>query len=259
MCVCIRAGIGTRAAAADPRVFGSQAFSSASAFNANIGAWNTASVTTLEAVRAASGPRAPAAGALWSVFGVARPLCAAAAPMCVCARERVRAHVAVHANVCERLTPPIFASSARRRSPRCSPDLPRRRSSTRTSARGTPRESRRCPRYAPLSARVHRGGRASVGLRRGAAVVCSGATDVRARVRACACAGSCSCKGVWRWIAHMYTHVLVCHRALSMCVIHRCHTHTCMFSTTLSGLHVHTYSNRCPHRARASVCVRMCV
>ena len=35
---------------------GAQAFSSASAFNANIGAWNTAAVTTLSGVCAAFGP-----------------------------------------------------------------------------------------------------------------------------------------------------------------------------------------------------------
>jgi surface protein len=38
--------------------FGAQAFYSASAFNANIGAWNTARVTTLSYVRTASGPAA---------------------------------------------------------------------------------------------------------------------------------------------------------------------------------------------------------
>ena len=38
--------------------FGAQAFYSASAFNANIGAWNTASVTTLYAVCAAFSARA---------------------------------------------------------------------------------------------------------------------------------------------------------------------------------------------------------
>jgi surface protein len=36
---------------------GSQAFYSAKAFNANIGAWNTASVTSLNSVRAAFGRR----------------------------------------------------------------------------------------------------------------------------------------------------------------------------------------------------------
>ncbi len=45
--------------------FGSQVFSGAVAFNANIGAWNTASVTTLSGVCAAFGRRRePAAGAL---------------------------------------------------------------------------------------------------------------------------------------------------------------------------------------------------
>jgi hypothetical protein len=38
--------------------FGAQAFYSASAFNANIGAWNTASITTLASVCAASDPAA---------------------------------------------------------------------------------------------------------------------------------------------------------------------------------------------------------
>ncbi len=38
--------------------FGAQAFSFTRAFNANIGAWNTASVTSLESVCAASGPAA---------------------------------------------------------------------------------------------------------------------------------------------------------------------------------------------------------
>ena len=45
-------------AAAERRVLGSQAFFSASAFNANIGAWNTARVTSLSTVCAASGPDA---------------------------------------------------------------------------------------------------------------------------------------------------------------------------------------------------------
>ena len=48
-------------AAAERRVLGAQAFRSASAFNANIGAWNTARVTSLSAVCAASGPGARAA------------------------------------------------------------------------------------------------------------------------------------------------------------------------------------------------------
>jgi surface protein len=45
--------------------FGSQAFTQASSFNADIGAWNTASVTTLKMVCAAFGQRlATAADAL---------------------------------------------------------------------------------------------------------------------------------------------------------------------------------------------------
>ena len=38
--------------------FGAQAFSGASAFNANIGAWNTASVSNMQGVCAAPGPAA---------------------------------------------------------------------------------------------------------------------------------------------------------------------------------------------------------
>ncbi len=60
---------------------------------------------------------------------------------CVHGRARIRA------DACEHLTPPpSVAFSARRRSAM-------RRPSTRTSARGTPRESRRCTGYALLSAR----------------------------------------------------------------------------------------------------------
>jgi hypothetical protein len=71
----------------------SQVFQLASAFNANISAWNTASVTSLCMVCAASGRRRATAGG-WRaaggrarlVFDAARPMCAAAPPM------RVRAH-----------------------------------------------------------------------------------------------------------------------------------------------------------------------
>jgi surface protein len=49
-CACVRS-------ASTAGGFGSQAFSS-SAFNADIGAWNTASVTTLSSVPAAFGPAA---------------------------------------------------------------------------------------------------------------------------------------------------------------------------------------------------------
>ncbi len=50
-----------------PNVVGSQAFYDASAFNANIGAWNTASVTTLSAVFALSAVARNAARVVRSV------------------------------------------------------------------------------------------------------------------------------------------------------------------------------------------------
>ena len=68
-CACARARVCDRAAmqsapkrarafrsASTAGGFGAQAFYSASAFNANIGAWNTAAVTTLAEVCAAFGP-----------------------------------------------------------------------------------------------------------------------------------------------------------------------------------------------------------
>ena len=62
--------------------FGAQAFGSASAFNANIGAWNTASVTSLYQVCAAPGPAArTTADALGRASVLRGRLCAAAPPM----------------------------------------------------------------------------------------------------------------------------------------------------------------------------------
>ena len=63
---------------ADGVRLGSQAFHQALVFNANIGAWNTASVTSLSAVCAAFGPgrRATAAGCARPFFDAARLLCA---------------------------------------------------------------------------------------------------------------------------------------------------------------------------------------
>ncbi len=70
--------------------FGGQAFGSASAFNANIGAWNTASVTSLYFVCAASGPATRTmADALGRASMRRGRLFAAAPPMC--ARVRTRA------------------------------------------------------------------------------------------------------------------------------------------------------------------------
>jgi hypothetical protein len=66
---------------------GSQAFLGASAFNVNIGAWNTARVTDLNGVCAAVGPATHhAADALGRTSMRRGPLCAAAPPM----RARVR-------------------------------------------------------------------------------------------------------------------------------------------------------------------------
>ncbi len=62
--------------------FGAQAFRSASAFSADIGAWNTARVTTLVSVCAARGPAArTTADALGRASMRRGRLCAAAPPM----------------------------------------------------------------------------------------------------------------------------------------------------------------------------------
>jgi surface protein len=73
---------------------GSQAFSSASAFNANIGAWNTASVTNLRDVCAAFGPGGapPPAGRARRVVDAARAVVrggTADARARACVRRRV--------------------------------------------------------------------------------------------------------------------------------------------------------------------------
>ena len=72
--------------------FGAQAFNHASAFNANIGAWNTAAVTTLDRVCAASGPPArTTADALGRGVGAARPVVRGGT-----ADARARAHTCRH-------------------------------------------------------------------------------------------------------------------------------------------------------------------
>jgi surface protein len=69
--------------------FGAQAFSGASAFNANIGAWNTARVTDLSYVCAAPGLAArTTADALGRGFGAARSVVRGGT-----AAARARAHV----------------------------------------------------------------------------------------------------------------------------------------------------------------------
>ena len=75
--------------------FGAQAFISASAFNANIGAWNTAAVTTLASVCAAPGPAARTTADALGRASVRRGrLCAAAPPMRVRVRSRARTRFA---------------------------------------------------------------------------------------------------------------------------------------------------------------------
>ena len=76
-------------AAAERRVLGSQAFRSASAFNANIGAWNTARVTSLSTVCAASGPGARRGGVRWVGRRRMRGRCARRRRRCVRARSYV--------------------------------------------------------------------------------------------------------------------------------------------------------------------------
>ncbi len=71
---------------------GAQAFYSASAFNANIGAWNTAAVTTLGSVCAAPGPAARTmADALGRASVRARPVVRGGT-----ADARARAHTCRH-------------------------------------------------------------------------------------------------------------------------------------------------------------------
>jgi hypothetical protein len=70
--------------------FGAQAFRSASAFNADIGAWNIASVTSLSDVCAAPGPAARTMADALGLASMRRGrLSAAAPPMRTCAHRRV--------------------------------------------------------------------------------------------------------------------------------------------------------------------------
>ncbi len=82
----IRAELSERLPSALDRVWlGSQAFGGASAFNANIGVWNTARVTDLTRVCVASGPAARTAARTAHCGGRARPLSDAARPLCAAA------------------------------------------------------------------------------------------------------------------------------------------------------------------------------
>ena len=66
-CTCIRYERMETIHRCGPNVVGPQAFNGASAFNANIGAWNTASVTTLSSVCAVSAVARNAARVVRSV------------------------------------------------------------------------------------------------------------------------------------------------------------------------------------------------
>jgi hypothetical protein len=82
---------------------GAQAFSSAAAFNANIGAWNTASVTTLYQVCAAFSARAARhrrRDARGGVVDAARAVVRGTADARACARRRVGARMRGCPRVC---------------------------------------------------------------------------------------------------------------------------------------------------------------
>jgi hypothetical protein len=179
-----------------------------------------------------------------------RRICATYAPRQACMRAGalvcVRGHAPIRANACEHFTPPPSVEvSARRRSAW-------RRPSTRTSASGTPRESRTCPSYAPLPARP----RTAADCARSvvdacAAVVRGGAADMFVCARASAC--SYANKGVCGSISRGSTHVPVCHRASSTprpIDVHSTHAYNC------SSFNAHLYPYLRLHRACARACAR---
>ena len=101
-CVCMGARVSTprlRAlrAAVDVGVVGLQAFYQASAFNVNIGGWNTASVTSLDSVCAASARRAHRGGRRSVGVRCGAAECAAAPP--TMSRARGYVCVSAHASV----------------------------------------------------------------------------------------------------------------------------------------------------------------
>jgi hypothetical protein len=91
--------------------FGAQAFTLASAFNANIGAWNTASMSSLYFVGAAPGPAARTmADALGRASERRGRLCAAAPPMRVRTRAGTRLRGALGVGTAARRGGSIHAS-----------------------------------------------------------------------------------------------------------------------------------------------------
>jgi hypothetical protein len=100
----LRRHVRARAFSVDRGWLGSQAFYEASAFNANIGVWNTAAVTTLSYVCAAFSARAARQckrDALGRVFDVARAVVRGGDRRCV--RASVRRRVGTRMRGCARV------------------------------------------------------------------------------------------------------------------------------------------------------------
>jgi hypothetical protein len=161
-----------------PSVVGSQTFGSAWAFNANIGAWNTAAVTMLSTVSAVPAVVRNSAGRalgrainahtsrlscsyvtfylaivfyiFWCHRWVSSQYVLPRVYVRVVGEPRAAKHEQTHTCTCTRY-------ERMETMHRCGPNMwsarrhsSRRRRSTRTSARGTPRPSRRCPPYVPF-------------------------------------------------------------------------------------------------------------
>jgi hypothetical protein len=149
-----------------------------------------------------------------------------------CVRAIGRAHI--RADTCERLPSAWTAGGSTRRRSTV------RRRSTRTSARGTPRVSSRCTRYAPpfragLARRHRRGVRARV------------CTDVW--VHACAVAHVCRYSCAYKRRV-LYTHVY----------IYVCDTYTYVHSYLYIYLYnAHTHTHTHTHTVCVCVCVCVCI
>jgi hypothetical protein len=88
-----RRSLRARSSGMDRVWFGSQVFFFASAFNANIGDWNTAAVTTLDSVCAAFGRRHATAADALGRCSIRRGRCARRHRRCARAHECARTHL----------------------------------------------------------------------------------------------------------------------------------------------------------------------
>jgi hypothetical protein len=182
--------------------FGAQAFDSASAFNANIGAWNTARVTTLYQVCAAPGPGGVHYG------GGARPGLRCGAARCVRFRR----------SWVRRRSTRTSARGTPRRSPRWTGYAPLPARAARTTADALGRASmRRGPvargGTADTRARAHtcrhslaRGLGCRYGRPEGRFDACIRGLCVRARARACSsCHGGIQVVSIYsnRWVRYL--------------------------------------------------------